>query len=106
MVDLPVSQNTDFKRQELTGRNLGCIFKVVCFLVCFFVVVVGFFCLFVCLFFDGKEGWIPEKQPERTKSSFHSRELEEKLFSLSHLPLLGVGPGRHQGVLPMLSAVA
>lgn len=65
--------------------------------------------MFVCFgvfVFDGKEGWIPGKQPERTKSSFHSRELEEKLFSLSHLPLLGVGPGRHQGVLPMLSAVA
>jgi hypothetical protein len=31
---------------------------------------------------------------------------KRKLFSPRHLPLLGVRPGRHQGILPMFSAVA
>lgn len=44
MVDLPVSQNTDFKRQELTGGNLGCIFKVVRFLVLNFLLFSCSFC--------------------------------------------------------------
>lgn len=45
--------------------------------------------------FDGKEGWVPREQPERTESSFH-RELEEKAI----LPKTSSSPGGQAGKTP------